>query len=841
MEKRSRVSPLPRPLKSNPADLRRGSINDSPKRLNNIRPGKVYKKDPPPFLLYTFYTVVIESFRRVTLSRSSVTMAIIKNVVAKSNNTHAAALNLNAKTFELRQTLAGIWDLKPTATAPPPPQSSFQLDMKNHTDESVFGEGDERVKVDKKHFMPGGKYRSIAKLFIHYEFQEPGKWAMGTGWLIKPDILVTAGHCSYDWSHNLGRATEVKAYIGYQGDASVKHPDTQFRSVKRIVTTEGWLKGRGAKNFDVSFMQVEEPFAGVTPIVYSETPESGEYTIGVVGYPGDLKDPSTGEKGAYMYEMFLEISHPPLTLHLKTRYDLATQADTMLEYQIDTYGGNSGSPVLRHPKMDSIGAHVYGGTYNSASVIGRYGNPYDDYLMGFNVRLANDGLNIVPVRAKSDAVPNPYYRGNEQVTTKPGINGANGRRYQGQEHSSVASRSLTVPQSPSNRGYRQNDAESFGDDFLNIIKSAVKISAPALGGALKTGLPIALGPLGGPIGALAGMALDAAGKLAESTDAESFDPSEARQGTMERAILAEAAFTAIQNMNMHPDEQESIFSDMKEYVMKSMPTIRKVAPHVMGAMMEPALRIAMNSLHNYNQNGYGGAEAFEDHSGEPFRLNASYSTRINQRGDRNTEAFIQGLRTAIGQKAIGDQESEEGFFDVITTGCRSAGLLQKNTKMMNTGAAVGLTALAKVVGDVAPPDWHGESTGVGSGAPSALSSTNLANRALVSEAALQALIKLPPRTLEEEGFFDVIADNLRKIAPVVARVAPIVFKNLTPVVGNLIKAATGQEAVFAYDQSQGCGQPSLSAKRSHFSLRGRKTGGNDFMGQVSDWHAGLSQ
>lgn len=28
-----------------------------------------------------------------------------------------------------------------------------------------------------------------------------------------------------------------------------------------------------------------------------------------------------------------------LTLHLKTKYDLATQADTMLEYQIDTFGG----------------------------------------------------------------------------------------------------------------------------------------------------------------------------------------------------------------------------------------------------------------------------------------------------------------------------------------------------------------------------------------------------------------------------------------------------------------------------------------------------------------------
>ena len=86
-------------------------------------------------------------------------MAVIHTLVAKSDNIRAAALNLNAKAFEARQTLAGIWDLNPTATAPPPPESTFQLDMKNHIDESVVGEGDERVKVEEKDIMPGGKYR----------------------------------------------------------------------------------------------------------------------------------------------------------------------------------------------------------------------------------------------------------------------------------------------------------------------------------------------------------------------------------------------------------------------------------------------------------------------------------------------------------------------------------------------------------------------------------------------------------------------------------------------------------------------------------------------------------
>ncbi len=164
---------------------------------------------------------------------------------------------------------------------------------------------------------------------MHYEFQKSGAWKMGTGWLIRPDVLVTAGHCSYDWGHKLGRATEVKAYIGYNGKDSTNESSVQFRSVKRIVTTEGWVKVKGQKSFDVSFMQVETPFTGITPVHFEETPSQGSLVLGVVGYPGDKKD-KHGQPGAQMYEMFHQ-----------TEFNLATQADTMLEYRIDTYGGET--------------------------------------------------------------------------------------------------------------------------------------------------------------------------------------------------------------------------------------------------------------------------------------------------------------------------------------------------------------------------------------------------------------------------------------------------------------------------------------------------------------------
>ncbi|KAK3385750.1 hypothetical protein B0H63DRAFT_473521 [Podospora didyma] len=102
--------------------------------------------------------------------------------------------------------------------------------------------------------MDGGKYRSIVKLQVINEGQGK-RCAMGTGWLISPDILVTGGHIVYDWFGEngvaYGRAVAVNvrkkphvllssphrcstssnphphliyAYIGYHGKKSLSSP-----------------------------------------------------------------------------------------------------------------------------------------------------------------------------------------------------------------------------------------------------------------------------------------------------------------------------------------------------------------------------------------------------------------------------------------------------------------------------------------------------------------------------------------------------------------------------------------------------------------------------------------
>lgn len=152
---------------------------------------------------------------------------------------------------------------------------------------------------------------------------------MASGRLVRPDIVVTAGHCAYDWSSQLGRAIKVKAYIGYNGKDSVKSGGTaDFRKGLQIATTSGWLSAQCNRESDVSFIRLESAFTGTLNLVnYAATPSTGKETLGVVGYPADKKD-DKNEAGAQMYEEWDA-----------TSYDLTTSWKHMLEYEISTYAG----------------------------------------------------------------------------------------------------------------------------------------------------------------------------------------------------------------------------------------------------------------------------------------------------------------------------------------------------------------------------------------------------------------------------------------------------------------------------------------------------------------------
>lgn len=158
-------------------------------------------------------------------------------------------------------------------------------------------------------------------------------WMMGSGWLISPDTVVTAGHVVYDWSRRLQGAIEIKCYIGYSGLASVGTSNVQARFGERIITTAEWIEAAGNRTHDVAFIKVNRPFTGnLRNIAFKDTPSVAKSVLlGVVGYPGDkyLKTTSgTDEKGAQMYEEFAP-----------TDFNIEKSERYMVEYQISTFAG----------------------------------------------------------------------------------------------------------------------------------------------------------------------------------------------------------------------------------------------------------------------------------------------------------------------------------------------------------------------------------------------------------------------------------------------------------------------------------------------------------------------
>ncbi|KAI9688329.1 MAG: hypothetical protein M1820_010257 [Bogoriella megaspora] len=389
--------------------------------------------------------------------------------------------------------VAGTWDLRKVSLQP----ATESMIIEDQPTESVIG-NDGRTLVNAKDFAPGGIYRFVVKLQLRYEKQKDSDpWAMGTGWLIAPQLVVTAGHCVYDWSHGLGRCISVKAYIGYNGRDSVTTGLAQQRRGLKIVTTGGWLQSAANRPNDVAFIQLDAPFKDAKYIRWTPTPLTGTEEIGVVGYPGDktLGNKEGGERGASMYEQFKQV-----------KWNLDTSKEHMLDYNIDTFGGQSGSPVLvRHRigskyELHSIGAHVYGihgeVMVNSCSTInGRYGNQYAQYIAAM-------------------------YNGTESSRTDKGIS--------------------FVPLSKLNA-----EKDLSQEDFFDGVLSGLGKAASLVGPILQTSSSF-LGPIGGPIAALAGTALSVAGRVAAESDTGEIQTGD---DLTQRGILAESALQTVLEMS----------------------------------------------------------------------------------------------------------------------------------------------------------------------------------------------------------------------------------------------------------------------------------------------------
>jgi glutamyl endopeptidase len=205
--------------------------------------------------------------------------------------------------------------------------------------ETVYGT-DDRRRIDNTRVTPFAKI-----CYLTIVAADNSRW-IGTGWFAKPNLVITAGHCLY--IHD--RGGWVKSVTVIPGSDGNNRPFGQQEvSTRFLRSTQGWV---GQKSMAYDYGAIILPtIPGRQPLGSSvgtfgygsfSTQELASFNVNISGYPGDK------EAGTQWYD----------GKRLKQVLDL------QLQYEIDTYGGQSGAPVwIKNEQRTVVGIHNYGGNY----------------------------------------------------------------------------------------------------------------------------------------------------------------------------------------------------------------------------------------------------------------------------------------------------------------------------------------------------------------------------------------------------------------------------------------------------------------------------------------------
>jgi len=202
--------------------------------------------------------------------------------------------------------------------------------------ESILGDVDRRKPILETDQPPWCK---ICSLEIT---SQNGLQYVGTGWFAAPRTLITAGHCVFDPFELGGWARTIKVMPGRNGDAN---PLFGTAESSRFSTTNRWLEAQD-EDFDYAAIHLSEDLgtkAGTFGIGLLLDSELKDLMVNVSGYP---VEPGEGREQYF---------HANRVKALTSR---------RLFYDIDTMGGQSGSPVWAYLDGSTdpvvVGIHAYG-------------------------------------------------------------------------------------------------------------------------------------------------------------------------------------------------------------------------------------------------------------------------------------------------------------------------------------------------------------------------------------------------------------------------------------------------------------------------------------------------
>lgn len=213
-------------------------------------------------------------------------------------------------------------------------------------DRNIIGD-DDRQRVTDSNLLP---YPWICYLDFRSKLGVP---MIGTGWLIGPRTVVTAGHCIYsrvefdDQGNHVGIG-EMKQYRVSAGINGELNEALAVTTVVEMATTNQWIQyGMTAYDFGVLYLDRSMEDEGITGQFSVGILEPGEEgtLVCVVGYPWDKQSPNNGS-------MWADVNR------------VVSINDQQLSHEADTLGGDSGAPVIYadgQGNFIAVGIHNYGG------------------------------------------------------------------------------------------------------------------------------------------------------------------------------------------------------------------------------------------------------------------------------------------------------------------------------------------------------------------------------------------------------------------------------------------------------------------------------------------------
>ncbi|MEM8961257.1 MAG: trypsin-like peptidase domain-containing protein [Acidobacteriota bacterium] len=222
-----------------------------------------------------------------------------------------------------------------------------KADPRRHMLETVIGGVDQRQRILETDLTP---WRMICSLEMH---SPNGGSAVGTGWLVGPRTIITAGHCVFSHMFFGGWADRIVVRPGRNGD---EEPFGAVES-RRFGATDRWVEAEEA-DFDIGVIHLDQSIGdelGWFAVATQGPDELVDAQINISGYPADR---GRGREQYFHANNVLRVS------------------DRRVFYDVDTAGGQSGAPVWVYaddspdaePIVVAIHAYGVGGTPRSFGI-----------------------------------------------------------------------------------------------------------------------------------------------------------------------------------------------------------------------------------------------------------------------------------------------------------------------------------------------------------------------------------------------------------------------------------------------------------------------------------------